>query len=198
MVHEEKQCLDLLFFITLDDQIKLQTFQNCGKNYKLVLEKNSKISGDPSKILVDKRNLILVTNTHLYVYNFDLKMIAQSERDTTLERYSEVILSNYQEGDLKLNQLRVLSFLGDNEVMVEEFLCQTKSCVFQTYEYESMGDFGETLDVLVKPNSNMVYLYTPNTKVAIQQVETCNYLQYFDKENNCCNLCPEASFSGGI
>lgn len=85
-----------------------------------------------------------------------------SQRDLSIESYSEIIVSNYEEDHLKYNQLRVLSLLNDNQFLVEEFLCQSQYCLFDTYDYRTTTYFDKTTNILSKPNSNLAYLYTPN------------------------------------
>ena len=131
------KCKDILIFFTLDAQINLRKFQKCGDKFELILEREASINGKSSKLLLDTRNVVLVTSTSLYVFNYDLHRISISERDMSKERFEEAIVSSYEEDLKKYNQIRVLSLLKDNRILAEEFLCHSKYCIFESYEYES-------------------------------------------------------------
>ena len=75
-----EKCQDILIFFTLDDQINLQKFQKCEEKFELILKKEASFKGKPSKLLLDTRNLVLVTDTSLYIFNYGLKRISVGER----------------------------------------------------------------------------------------------------------------------
>lgn len=66
------RCQDMLIFFTLDEQINLHKFQKCGNKFELLLKKEATIKGMPSKMLLDTMNLVLVTDSSLYVFDYDL------------------------------------------------------------------------------------------------------------------------------
>ena len=146
------KCKDILIFFTLDDQIYLRKFQKCGDKFELILEREASINGKSSKLLLDTRNVVLVTSTSLYVFNYDLHRISISERDMSKERFQEAIVSSHEEDLKKYNQIRVLSLLKDNRILAEEFLCNTKYCIFESYEYESATQFDQTTNIMSRPN----------------------------------------------
>lgn len=119
------KCQDILIFFTLDDQINLQKFQKCGAKIELINKKEANIKGKPAKLHLDSRNLFLVTDTTLYIFNYDLARISMRERDITKSSLHEAIVSNHEENLKKYNQMRVLSLLKNNRILVEEFICNT-------------------------------------------------------------------------
>ena len=60
------------------------------------MTKDASIKGKPSKLHLDTKNLVLVTNTTLYVFNYDLMRIYSSERDMTKKILREAIVSNHE------------------------------------------------------------------------------------------------------
>ena len=57
------------------------------------------IYGAISAMLVDKRNVALVTSSNVYVFNYDLHPISMSQRDLSKKIYSEIVASNLEEDD---------------------------------------------------------------------------------------------------